>query len=104
MKKIDENLQYFIENHKDVYEAYQGFGKALHNEGGPLDEKTRALLKIAISTTCQYEYALRTHINKAVSSGCTREEIEHAILLTASTAGFPRMMEGIMVLREELDK
>ena len=33
-----------------------------------------------------------------------REEIEHAILLVAPTAGFPKMMEGLMILRDEFDK
>ncbi|HHU32209.1 MAG TPA: carboxymuconolactone decarboxylase family protein, partial [Clostridia bacterium] len=34
--------------------------------------------------------------------GCSREEIEHAIMLVAPTAGFPKTMEGILILREEM--
>ncbi|MGB3367801.1 MAG: carboxymuconolactone decarboxylase family protein [Acidaminobacteraceae bacterium] len=101
MKKIEENLGYLIEKHKDVYDAYQNYGKVIHEAGGPLDEKTRALMKVVISATCEYEYALRTHINKALKVGCTIEELEHAILLIAPTAGFPKMMESLMIFREE---
>lgn len=99
---IERNLHYFIDKHKGIYEAYEAYGHKLHDEGGPLDEKMRWLIKVAISTSCQYKYALRTHIRKAIGCGCTREEIEHAILLVAPSGGFPKMMEAILVLRDEL--
>lgn len=102
MDVIQENLHYFIEKHGSIYKAYEEYGNKLHEEGGPLDTKTRWLLKVAISASCQYEFALRTHIRKAVANGCTREEIEHAILLVAPSGGFPRMMEALLVLRDEL--
>jgi 4-carboxymuconolactone decarboxylase len=102
MKEIKENLQYIMEKHGGIYAAYEQYGRMVHTDGGPLDEKTRWLIKVAISSTSEYQFALRTHINKALAAGCTREEIEHAILMIAPTAGFPRMMEGIMILRELL--
>ncbi len=102
MPVIEENLQYFMENHGGIYKAYKEYGNRLHEEGGPLDEKTRWLIKVAISASCQYEFALRTHIRKAAANGCTKEEIEHAILLVAPSGGFPRMMEALLVLRDEL--
>ena len=101
MDTIEANLKYFTEHHDNIYEAYEDFGKLVHYQGGPLEEKTRWLIKVALSTACQYEYALRTHIIKAIKAGCTREEIEHAILV-APTAGFPKTMEGILILREEM--
>ncbi|AOT72533.1 carboxymuconolactone decarboxylase family protein [Geosporobacter ferrireducens] len=99
---IEKNLKYFIENHGEIYDAYENFGRLVHVEGGPLDEKTRWLIKVALSTSSQYEYALRTHILKALKSGCTEEEIEHTILLVAPTCGFPRMMQGLLILRHIL--
>lgn len=99
---IEKNLKYFMENHREIYDAYEHYGKLVHENGGPLDEKTRWLIKVALSTDSQYEYALRTHILKALKSGCTKEEIEHAILLVGPTAGFPKTMKGIMILRHIL--
>lgn len=101
MDLIERNLRYFIENHKDIYEAYMEYGKLIHEEGGPLDEKTKRLIKVATSATSQHHYAVKTHIRKALKAGCTKEEIEHAILLIAPTAGFPTAMEAIVALREE---
>jgi alkylhydroperoxidase/carboxymuconolactone decarboxylase family protein YurZ len=90
-------LKYLIENHGEIYDAYENFERLVHEKGGPIDDKTRWLIKIAISASCQYEHALSTHILKALKSGFTREEIEHAILLVAPTAGFPKMMHGLLI-------
>ncbi len=99
MNERHENLKYFKENHREIYKSYEEFGRNLHDKGGPLDEKSRWLIKIAVSAASQYEFALQTHIEKARKAGCTREEIEHAILLIAPTAGFPRMMNALMIFR-----
>jgi 4-carboxymuconolactone decarboxylase len=102
MDTIEENLKYFMGKHEDVYRAYENYGKLVHTEGGPLDEKTRWLIKVAISAAGQHHYSLRTHIIKAIKSGCSREEIEHALMLVAPTAGFPTSMEGLLILRQEM--
>lgn len=104
MDPIQENLKYFIDKHGDIYEAYSAYGKAIHEKGGPLEEKTKRLIKVAISATIGNEYSLTTHIKKALKAGCTLEEIEHTILLVAPTAGFPAMMKALMTLREETDQ
>jgi len=98
------NLKYFTEHHENIYKAYEKYGQLVHEEGGPLDEKTCWLIKVALSTECQYPRALRTHILKAFKCGCTKEEIEHAILLVAPSAGFPKTMSGILALRSLLHK
>ena len=100
---IEKNLKYMVQNHGEIYEAYENFGKMIHEKGGPLDEKTRWLIKIALSADCQNPYSLRTHILKALKSGCTKEEIEHAILLVAPTCGFPKTMHAILCLRDVLE-
>jgi 4-carboxymuconolactone decarboxylase len=104
IESTEKNLEYLMEHHKEIYDTYANFGKLIHTKGGPLDERTRWLIKIALSTSCQYEHALKTHILKAMKAGCTEKEIEHAILLVAPTVGFPRMMRGLMAFRELLDK
>ncbi|WP_407312380.1 carboxymuconolactone decarboxylase family protein [Desulfosporosinus sp. SB140] len=98
------NLKYFTEHHGDIYKAYETYGHLVHTEGGPLDQKTCWLIKVALSTECQYPRALQTHILKALKSGCTEEEIEHAILLVAPSAGFPKTMAGILILRKILEE
>lgn len=100
MNEIEKNFTYFKEHFPEVYESYSNYGKTLHEKAGPLDEKTRWLIKVSISATESYSYALRTHMKKAAAAGCTEEEIRHAILLIAPTAGFPKMMEALLVFRK----
>lgn len=104
LDRIEENLKYVIDKYGEIYEAYENYGKKVHYEGGPLDQKTRWLIKVAVSAACKHHYSVRTHIRKALKSGCTRDEIEHALLLVAPTAGFPAFMEALLCMREELDK
>lgn len=102
MSLIQRNLNYFIKKHQDIYESYEEYGKKIDEQGGPLEEKTKRLIKVAISATIENQYSLKTHIKKALKSGCTIEEIEHTILLVAPTAGFPTMMKALISIREEI--
>ncbi|HTX71237.1 MAG TPA: carboxymuconolactone decarboxylase family protein [Rectinemataceae bacterium] len=102
MDKRKENWSYFQERHARSHKAYEEFGKALSVDG-PLGEREQALIKVGVAAASQYDYALRSHIERARVCGCTDEEIEHAILLVATTAGFPRMMTALLVMREEFE-
>lgn len=97
---VGANLAYFRQAHPQIYAAYETYGRLVHEEGGPLEEKTRWLVKVAITTAGQNPLALGTHIRKALAAGCTPAEIEHAVLLTAPSVGFPTMMEALLVLRQ----
>ena len=49
---------------------------------GPLDEKTRALIKLAISTGARLEGAVHSHARKALKVKCTADEIRQVALLS----------------------
>ncbi len=102
--KIRDNLDALIAKHPELYEAYAQFGRLVHEQGGPLNEKTRWLVKVAVSGALGLAKAQITHMAKAVDAGCTAAELEHAVLLVAPTAGFPRMMEAMERLREFLQE
>lgn len=59
------------------------------DDAGPLDAKTRFLVKIGISLGAGLESALRSHVRRATAAGATEAEIEQAILLGVNTRGFP---------------
>ncbi len=100
-KQRKENWRYFQEKYPEAREAYEAYGRAMGESAGPLDSRTCALIKVAVSAASQYDHALRRHIEQAVQSGCTNDEIEHAILQIATTSGFPRMMTALKIWREE---
>ncbi len=101
MSEREDNWKYFQDKFPEIHQAYEEYGKAIHQKGGPLNERERCLIKVAVAAASQFDYALRSHVERALKVGCTIAEIEHAILLTATTAGFPRMMSALMIFRDE---
>lgn len=84
----------FQKRFPEVYQAYDALGAAT-GAAGPLEGKTRALVKLAIAIGGQMEGAVHSHTRRAVEAGCTPEEIRHAVLLGTTTLGFPSMMKTL---------
>jgi 4-carboxymuconolactone decarboxylase len=63
----------------------------LHDAGdvGPLDERTRRLVKLAVAIGALREGAVRASARKAVALGISREEIDQIVALGAGTLGMP---------------
>ena len=93
----------FKEEFPQVYARHEALGKEVHEKVGPLGEKSRWLIKIAISAACNHKRALATHIRKAKTAGVSDAEIKHALLLLIPTAGFPAFMKAYAVLNEIVD-
>ncbi|MDA3861967.1 MAG: carboxymuconolactone decarboxylase family protein [Melioribacteraceae bacterium] len=94
MSQIPKRYMKFKEDYSDVANAYETMGDAVHNSG-PLDDKTRALIKLSISTGARFEGAVHSHTRKALKSGCSPEEIRHAVILSLPTIGLPSMMAAL---------
>ncbi len=91
---IPKRFVKFTEEFPQVAALYDGLGDAVH-KAGPLDTRTRALIKIAISTGARLEGAVHSHVRKAIKAGVTKEEIQHAVLLSLPTIGLPSMMASL---------
>ena len=99
---IPKHYKMFQEKYTDVANAYESMGDAVHNSG-PLDNKTRALIKLSISTGARFEGAVHSHTRKALKAGCTPEEIRHAVMLSLPTIGLPSMMAALSWVNDILD-
>src|SRR4030066_1345742 len=94
MSQIPKRFQKFTEDYPQVAKAYEELGDAVHR-AGPLDEKTRALVKLGISTGARLEGAVHSHARKALAAGVTPEEMKHAVILALPTIGLPSMMAAL---------
>jgi 4-carboxymuconolactone decarboxylase len=74
--------------------AYETLGRATA-EAGPLDAKTRELVKLAVAIGAGREGAVHSHTRRALDLGCSSDEIRHAVLLSTTTLGFPGMMAAL---------
>ncbi len=99
MEDIHSVFTRFKKDFPGVHAKHEALGKEIHERSGPLSEKSRWLIKIAISGTCGQERALETHIQKAKAAGAADEEIKHALLLLIPTAGFPVFMSAYSVFK-----
>ncbi|HEU5291981.1 MAG TPA: carboxymuconolactone decarboxylase family protein [Cyclobacteriaceae bacterium] len=108
MKKKDlpkppKFYEQFVKKYPQVAGKYEELGDAVHGLG-PLSDRDRALIKLAISGSHLYSSAFKAHIRKAVASGISRDEIEHLVLLFLPTVGFPVMMAAMGIVEEQMQK
>jgi 4-carboxymuconolactone decarboxylase len=94
MSKIPKRFQKFTQDYPTVAKSYEELGNAVHSVG-PLDPKTRALVKLAISVGARLEGAAHSHVRKALDVGVTRDELRHVALLSLPTIGLPSMMAAL---------
>ena len=90
----------FKKEYPGLFEKVEALGEYIHGEGGPLDDKTRWLIKVGISAAGRHESALGTHIARAREAGATEEEVLHALFLMIPTCGWPTFMEAYRVYKE----
>lgn len=94
MSRLPKRYTQFFEDHPEVGEAYERYGAAIAG-AGPLDERTRNLVKLAISIGARMEGASKSHTHKALQAGASPDEVRHVALMAAPTIGFPNMMAGL---------
>ena len=99
MKDLHEIFTTFKKDFPEINASHETLGEQIHDQAGPLPEKVRWLIKVAISGASRHHLALETHISKARAAGATDKEIEHTLLLLIQTVGFPTFMEAYSVFK-----
>ncbi len=94
MSRMPQPYERFKQDHPNVWRAYEELGAAAAGEG-PLDLKTRELIKLGMAAATRSESAVQSHTHRALEAGATTAEVEHAILLGVTTLGFPTMMAAL---------
>jgi 4-carboxymuconolactone decarboxylase len=92
--KLPGRYLQFQKRYPALFQAYDSLGAASAS-AGPLDGKSRALVKLAIAVGGQMEGAVHSHTRRAVEAGCSADEIRHVVLLSITTLGFPNMMKAL---------
>lgn len=92
----------FARRNPEVWEAYRKLGKAC-SEAGPLDGKTRRLVKLALALASGSEGAVHSHTRRALSEGVSAEELLHVATLAIPTVGFPHALAGRSWIEDLLD-
>ena len=94
MKKYPKAYQQFLTNYPEVSSAYEKLGETASN-AGPLDAKTRELIKLGMAAAIQSQSSVQSHTHRALEADATMAEIEHAIVIGINTLGFSSMMAAL---------
>jgi 4-carboxymuconolactone decarboxylase len=103
MQRLPEIYQEFVRDYGELARAVGELAGKLH-DSGPLDSRSRRLVKLGIAVGAESEGAVRSHVRKGLEEGLSRAEIEHAILLSMTTVGFPSMIAALKWSRQVPDK
>jgi 4-carboxymuconolactone decarboxylase len=93
----------FMDEFPEVAAAYEQLARAAH-ENGPLDEKTRQLVKLALAIGLGHEGAVHAHTRRALAAGFSAAEIRHVVALGVTTLGMPNTVAAYTWVNDILDK
>jgi len=101
MSDLPKWFRDFRKRYPQIGAASDALGEAV-TAAGPLDEKTRELVKLGIALGARLEGGAHSHVRRARSAGASADEIRHAALLAISTLGFPAAMAGLSWVEDVL--
>lgn len=94
MRQIPLRFQEFTKTYSKVAAAYEQLAGECHRLG-PLNERERALVKLGIAAGSNMEGSVHSQVRKALDIGMQHDEIRHAIILSMTAIGFPKMMAAL---------
>ena len=103
MSKLPGPYEQFKKKHAKVCRALDRLGVAA-SESGPIDAKTRELIKLGMAAGSRSESAVHSHVHRALDAGASVAEVEHALILGVTTLGFPAMMASLTWAHEAVER
>jgi AhpD family alkylhydroperoxidase len=91
MARLPRSYTSFKDTYPEIWQAYDRLGGLVH-DAGPLDKKTRELIKLGMAIGARLKGAVHSHTRRALEEGATPEEIHHVVLLSLTTLVFPQRL------------
>lgn len=82
-----------------LWQALQTLG-AEASRAGPLDDRTRRLVRLALAIGVGSEGAAHSHARRGLAEGLTPAELEHVAWLAVTTMGWPQAIKAITWIRD----
>lgn len=99
MQTLPEPVLKFRDRYPKIWEAFEALGARCH-ETGPLEEKTRRLVKLAVAVAHRHEGAVHSAVRQALASGVSPDEMRHVALLAITTIGWPASFAALSWMEE----
>jgi 4-carboxymuconolactone decarboxylase len=91
----------FRERFPDLATSLDALGHAAET-AGPLDERTRCLVKLGVAIGGLAEGAVRSNARRALQAGASEAEVLHVAALAISPRGFPAAVAAFSWIEEVL--
>jgi alkylhydroperoxidase/carboxymuconolactone decarboxylase family protein YurZ len=103
MPYLPDVYKEFQQRFPQIAKSYDELAIKCHN-WGPLDEKTRRMVKLGIAIGLNSEGGVKSHARRALEMGVSPDELRHTVLLAFTTAGFPTMIAAMKWIEEAIGK
>ena len=103
MNYLPDIYKEFQQQFPEVARVYDELAGKCH-DWGPLEEKTRRLVKLGVAMGLNSEGAVRSHARRALEEGITADELRHTVLMAFTTTGFPTMIAAMKWVDEVIEK
>jgi alkylhydroperoxidase/carboxymuconolactone decarboxylase family protein YurZ len=100
MAQPSDHNEQFRQQHPKVWNAFSNLADECHGEG-PLDEKSRKLVKVALAIGAGLEGAAHSAVRHALDAGVTPAELEHVTVLAITTLGYPSAMRALSWIHDQ---
>ncbi len=87
----------------EIWRAYQALGTACA-EAGPLDDRARRLVKLALAVGIGSEGAVHSHVRRGIEEELSSDELRHVATLAIPTLGFPAAVAALTWIEDILEK
>jgi len=86
-------------SYPEVWKAFAALSESCH-ENGPLDDRSRKLVKLALAVAAGLEGGTHSAVRHAKDAGITQAEMEQVAILAITTIGFPVAMRALSWIRD----
>ncbi len=92
----------FARQHPDIWAAFEALADRCHI-AGPLDVRTRRLVKLGIALGAGLEGGVHSQVRNALAEGIPPAQLRHVVLPSLTTIGFPASMAACTWVNDLLD-
>jgi alkylhydroperoxidase/carboxymuconolactone decarboxylase family protein YurZ len=103
MSQLPEPFRRFLTRYPEVEKAHMELSLVV-NRQGPLDERSRRLLRLGVAIGTQSLGGVKSQARRALQEGFTPDELRHAALLAMPTVGFPAMIAAAEWIDQVLEE
>jgi alkylhydroperoxidase/carboxymuconolactone decarboxylase family protein YurZ len=101
---LPPSVDEFRSRYAGVWEAFAALATKCHEEGGPLDERSRRLVKLALAVGAGHEGAVHSACRRALGAGLAPEDLYHVAVLAITTIGWPHANAAMTWMRDVVER